>query len=391
LNVERWASLLGMKSGNHQLIEFIRARIEEGPVSFAWFMEQALYHPEHGYYSSGRAKLGRQGDYFTNVSVGPIFGRLLASQVNEIWEQLGKPDDFVVVEQGAHDGEFARDVLTASLGDSPACFDKLRYRIVEPSRPLREGQTHCLTTFAGRVEWLSSVETLEPFVGIVFANELLDSMPLHLVVVREEEPHWVEKYVDWQNDQFVLVERPITDPRLEQQLKILPPLPAGFELEINLAALEWIDNMAKKLRRGYVLIVDYGFGKQELSALRHRAGTLQCRAEHRLIDSPFDCVGNRDITAHVYWTGVAEHAQNRNLDIAGFADQHHFLTGIISEHQELLEPNDPKIRRQLQTLLHPEMMGRSFQVLGLSRGIDPGVTLSGFKFARPPRQELGIV
>jgi len=101
-----------MDSGNPDLIRFIRAEIEKrGPVSFAWFMHQALYHPEHGYYSSGRCAIGRKGDYFTNVSVGPLFGQLLGAQLAEIWERLGKIDNFMIVEQGAHDGRFARDVL----------------------------------------------------------------------------------------------------------------------------------------------------------------------------------------------------------------------------------------------------------------------------------------
>ena len=384
-----------MKSGNHQLIEFIRAKIEKGPVSFAWFMEQALYHPEHGYYSSARARLGRGGDYFTNVSVGSVFGKLLALQFNQIWQELGRPRELIIVEQGAHDGALACDVLTALATDSQACFDSVRYRIIEPFPILRGRQMHSLSKFSDRIEWFGALEAIEPFVGIHFSNELLDAMPVHLVRSAEangpnRSRKWLEKFVDWQNDRFGFVEQPVADVRLREQLQELPAVPPGFEMEINLAVLDWIEGLSQKLRRGYVLIVDYGFGKQGLSALRHRAGTLQCRAEHRLIDSPFDCVGNGDITAHVYWTGVAEHAQNRNLDIAGFADQHHFLAGIISEHQELVEPNDPKVRRQLQTLLHPEMMGRSFQVLGLSRGIDPGVTLSGFKFARPTRQQLGI-
>src|SRR5690242_12742976 len=103
---------------------------ERGPQPFAWFMEQALYHPQFGYYSSGRAAIGRKGDYFTNVSVGPLFGRLLAAQFVEIWERLGKRDNFAIVEQGAHDGQFARDVLSAIRIRSPEFLSALRYRII---------------------------------------------------------------------------------------------------------------------------------------------------------------------------------------------------------------------------------------------------------------------
>ncbi|MGC2352140.1 MAG: SAM-dependent methyltransferase, partial [Candidatus Udaeobacter sp.] len=130
-----------MNSGNPDLIRLIRAEIEKhGPVSFAWFMYQALYHPEHGYYSSGRCAIGRKGDYFTNVSVGPLFGHLLGAQFVEIWERLGKTNNFVIVEQGAHDGQFARDVLESLQKHTPEFFEALRYRMVEPFPILQERQ-----------------------------------------------------------------------------------------------------------------------------------------------------------------------------------------------------------------------------------------------------------
>src|ERR1700736_126484 len=138
-------------------------------------MEQALYHPEHGYYSSGRAAIGRRGDYFTNVSVGPLFGRLLAAQFAEIWERLGKIENFIIVEQGAHDGQFARDVLEALQESSPEFFSALRYRVVEPFRVLQDRQSETLDGFRDKVAWRDSIETLEPFTGIHFSNELLDA------------------------------------------------------------------------------------------------------------------------------------------------------------------------------------------------------------------------
>src|ERR1043166_7376401 len=125
-------------------------------------MQQALYHPEHGYYSSGRCVIGRRGDYFTNVSVGPLFGQLLAAQFVEIWERLGKIDNFRIVEQGAHDGEFARDVLECARGRFPEFFEALRYRIVEPFAPLHDRQSKTLEDFRDKLEW---AESLMPFTG----------------------------------------------------------------------------------------------------------------------------------------------------------------------------------------------------------------------------------
>src|SRR5947209_15463088 len=134
-----------MNTGNPDLIRLIRTEIEKhGPVSFAWFMQQALYHSEYGYYSSGRCAIGRRGDYFTNVSVGPVFGQLLAVQFAEIWEHLGKIDNFIIVEQGAYHGEFARDLLEAARKSRPDFFAALRYQIIEPFPVLQDRQRQTL-------------------------------------------------------------------------------------------------------------------------------------------------------------------------------------------------------------------------------------------------------
>src|SRR5262245_31201368 len=154
----------------------IRDQIEhDGPISFARFMSLALYHPQLGYYSSGRCSIGRAGDYFTSVSVGSLFGTLLAGQFAEVWETLGRPDDFVIVEQGAHHGEFAADVLETLRIRHPEFFERTLYRIVEPFPILRQRQEERLRTFEPRVQWEADLETMRPFVGIHFSNELLDS------------------------------------------------------------------------------------------------------------------------------------------------------------------------------------------------------------------------
>ena len=386
-----------------ELVQFIRDTIRErGPVPFAWFMEQALYHPQHGYYASGRAVIGRKGDYFTNVSVGPLFGQLLAAQFVEIWERLGKIDNFTVVEQGAHDGQFARDVLTELRVRSPEFFSTLRYRIVEPFPVWQDRQSQTLRPFRDKVEWrsrLSSlrsadphlnplnappgrdpgadakrqvrVDELEPFVGVHFSNELLDAMPMNLR----------GKLVGLDGDKFVFVEGPIGAP-------------------MNQAMLDWIDSLATKLQRGFIIAIDYGFVRAEFREV------LQIRTQHRLRDSPFEKIGEADITAHVNWTEIAERAEASGLQVAGFTDQHHFLTGIISAWSNLSSGSvsnltalssqvhyaneDAKAKRALQTLLHPEMLGRAFQVLALNRDVDLAPPLVGFKFARDPRAALGI-
>src|SRR5947199_8820792 len=177
LDAECWAS--DVLQLNTQLVELMRQTIRaQGPQSFAWFMQQALYHPEHGYYASGGCTIGRAGDYFTNVSVGPIFAELLAAQFLEIWEQLNKIDDFIIVEQGAHDGQFARDVLEFAEKRAPEFFAALRYQIVEPFSSLQEQQRQTLKAFHRKVEWRNALQT---FTGVHFSNELLVAMPVRLI------------------------------------------------------------------------------------------------------------------------------------------------------------------------------------------------------------------
>jgi SAM-dependent MidA family methyltransferase len=353
-----------MQTSNSALIRRIRRKIKNyGPQSFAWFMQQALFHPEHGYYSSGRCVIGRKGDYFTNVSVGPLFGQLLALQFSEIWERLGKMKGFVIVEQGAHDGQFARDVLEFVQKRFPEFFDALHYRLVEPFPTLEEQQRRMLGAFSDKVDWR---ESLGPFIGVHFSNELLDAMPVRLI------SDGTEKLVALDGDKFVFVDRPVDETRFNQ------------------VALESLDQIAANLQRGYVIAIDYGCTDEDFQR------SVQVRARHRNLDSPFEQIGDADITMSVDWKSIIQRAQMNGMHLAGFTDQHHFLTGIISQvgrggspeppagdwGQSSL-PNSRKGKRELQTLLHPEMLGRAFQVLALAKNVDAQTNpLAGFKFAR---------
>ena len=381
MDVER--STLNAQDGNQALVRLIGAEIEKrGPMSFARFMHQALYHPEHGYYSSGRCAIGRNGDYFTNVSVGPLFGQLLCAQFAEIWERLGKINNFVIVEQGAHDGQFAHDVLESAQKHAPEFFAALRYRMVEPFPVLRERQARTLEPFREKIEYCDS---LQSFVGVHFSNELLDAMPVRLI------SGGVEKFVDLESDKFVLIQRPLSEgaPVSSGALALAkaakPPIDRGA---FNQPALDWIDDVAGNLQRGYVIAIDYGRLDDEFQA------SVQVRAQHRNLDSPFEQIGHADITMQVDWSSIVERARANGLCVAGLTDQHHFLTGIVSElgrngSSQSFLADSPKTTRELQTLLHPEMLGRAFQVLALEKNVGAGATrLAGFKFARELRSAL---
>ena len=390
---------------NSELAEIIRAEIgANGPISFARFMELAVYHLDRGYYASGRANIGRRGDFFTNVSVGSLFGKLLAVQFAEIWEKLGRPDDFKIIEQGAHDGVFGADVLTALRQSAGDCFAATSYCMVEPFPIWRERQQKNLREFAEKTSWVASVDEIAPFVGIHFSNELFDAMPLHLIVsggVANGATVWNEKLVGLEhgfstcapsgvqlrctNAPFEFVTGPVTRPDL--QLDHLGFFPAGFEAEVNLAAPKLMSEIAAKLSRGLILAIDYGFPRTEFYSLHRSEGSLQVRAKQKKLSSPFQQIGLADISAHIEWTSLAEAAQSSGARPIGFTDQHHFLTGIISKFFPDAD-FDASEKRALQTLLHPEMLGRNFQVLAL--GKDFRETLSGFRFARDPAAALGL-
>jgi SAM-dependent MidA family methyltransferase len=372
-----------MHTGNPDLVAFIRETIRrEGPVRFDWFMEQTLYHPEFGYYSSGQGQIGRRGDYFTNVSVGPLFGRLLAVQFAEMWEMLGRPGEFTIVEQGAHEGDFARDVLEAVRSGAPDFFAALRYCVIEPFPILEARQRDRLGGFGEKTMWRKSLSELEPFTGVHFSNELLDSLPVRLIR-REGDADWEEKFVADSGNRFEFVSRPVFDEQLRQRLVRIPQYSGeAYETEVNLAALDWVENVSRRLARGFVLAVDYGYARDDFYSAARTTGTLQGYAKHRRVTSPLEDVGHVDITASVEWTSIVERAEESGLTIIGFTDQHHFVTGLLVR----LTPGENE-RRALQTLMHPEFLGTRFQYLALGKGIAES-PLTGLRFARDPRKTL---
>jgi SAM-dependent MidA family methyltransferase len=308
-----------------------------------------------------------------------------------MWEALDRPVDFVIVEQGAHHGDFTRDVLGALRERAPDFFSVLGYRIIEPFPILRERQTEALRDFSEKLTWVKSLADLEPFCGVHFSNELLDAMPVHLI--SRVGTDWEERRVAESGDGFEFVTAPITNAELRRHLETIPLHSNGpYETEVNLAALRWIEGLAPKLTRGYVLAVDYGHSRENYYAPARSSGTLQSYARHRINPSPLTNIGEADITAHIDWTSLVERAETHDLSAAGFTDQHHFATGVVTQLMpEQFDPTaDAKARRALQTLLHPEFLGTTFQFLALTKNVAPGVPLSGFKFARDPRVALGL-
>ncbi|MDD5348905.1 MAG: SAM-dependent methyltransferase [Chthoniobacteraceae bacterium] len=374
------------------LAEILRAEIASGgPMPFRRFMERALYDPAHGYYAAGRAAIGREGDFFTSVSVGPLFGRLLAVQFGEMWERLGRPARFDVVEQGGAGGEFAGDVLRAAEA-RPEFAAALRYRLVEPFPGNAARQRERLAEFAGRVTWHASLEALPPFTGVHFSNELVDAFPVHRVVFRAGA--WRERYVAAGADgRFGWEDGPLSTPGLAAYLRPLPAL-EGYETEVNAEAAPWLEAVAARLKRGYVLLADYGFARADYYLPERAGGTLAAYCQHRRSDDPLDDPGARDLTAHVDFTTLAEHGMAAGLALAGFTDQHHFLAALgrrvfpdVTDPRELT-PLRRKEMRAFATLVHPGLMGRDFHFLAFAKGAE--TALDGYSLAADPAKRLGL-
>jgi SAM-dependent MidA family methyltransferase len=343
-----------------------------GPLPFSRFMELALYDPREGYYASGRAVVGRGGDFYTSVSLGPVLGEILAGQFVELWESLGRPGDFTLVEQGANDGRLAEDILNALAGTP---LDGAPMILVEPFAPLREAQQERLRSRS--VQWVDSPESLPEFTGVHFSNELFDALPVDLV-----EAHgglWKNLRVFRENESFAL-----------QPAEFLetgwPDRPDGFRSEVRCGQCELLAAIASKLRRGHLLAIDYGMTRDELLAPFRQEGTLACYSAHRRDSDPFERIGEKDITAHVDFTALATDARACGLEPVGYTDQHHFLVGAATRLMQSLDglpptPASTKKLRSLRSLLHPETLGIQFKVLLASKDA-PASTISGFRHAR---------
>jgi SAM-dependent MidA family methyltransferase len=234
----------------------------------------------------------------------------------------------------------------------------------------------------GNVVWHTTLADLPPFTGVHFSNELLDAMPVHLVTWTGTE--WLERHVAGQDDGFVFTDAPLTSEALGAHLATVPPVPAGYITEVNLDALAWLDAVAGRLERGWVLAIDYGLRREDYFAPERHTGTLRAYAGHQVSDDPLARPGEIDLTTHVEFTSLMEHAAQTGLHVAGFTDQHHFMVGLGPLHFRDDAVPEMSELRAYKTLMHPTMMGTSFHALCFSKETYESAPLAGFKYARPP-------
>jgi len=367
----------GASAAQHSasLTEFIRKKIMEqgGWITFARYMDFALYAPGMGYYTAGAHKLGEAGDFITAPELSPLFGRTLARQVAEIMA-LSSPH---IMELGAGSGKLAVDMLAEleKLGQLPDC-----YSILEVSADLRERQQarlqELLPHLLNKVNWLDSLP--ENFSGAIVANEVLDALPVHLL-------HWrdsaiTERGVAWGGQGFIWEERAITDAELLDAAEQII-VPDDYVSEVCIAARGLINSLGQCLEQGAMLFIDYGFGAREFYHPQRSKGTLMCHYRHYAHDDPLFFPGLQDMTAHVNFTDIAECGIDAGLELVGYTTQAFFLiNGGITDFMKDIPPENLReympLSAQVQKLTSPAEMGELFKVIVLGKKM--ANPLSGF-------------
>lgn len=354
----------------------IKAEIGQshGWISFARFMDKALYEPGLGYYSGGAQKFGAAGDFVTAPEISPLFGQTLAQQVAEIMA-LSSPH---IIEAGAGSGALAVAMLAEleTMGCPPET-----YAILELSGELRQRQQDAIAQklphLASRVTWLDGLP--ESFSGAIIGNEVLDAMPVHLV-------HWTAEGVQErgvaldEDGRFTWADRP-ADEALRRAAYLLPVAP-DYLSEINLMARVWVEEWARILKKGALLLIDYGFPEQEYYHPQRAMGTLMCHYRHHAHDEPFHLPGLEDITAHVDFTAITIAGTEAGLDLLGYTSQGQFLlncglTEMLARHSPDEIAHFLPLSVGVQKLINPSEMGELFKVIALGRGLD--VLLRGFQ------------
>ena len=371
------------------LAELLADRIRRfGPITFADYMRECLYHPVHGYYSKAESK--RFADYYTSVDVHAIFARLLARQFAEMWERIARPAEFTLVEAGAGVGRFAAEVLDFCEAKLPDFYAALRYVAMERSalrlaQAAIHSQRHSAAGhFAASGEIPARIAT-----GCIFSNELMDALPVHRVVM--DGGTLKEIFVGFRDGRFVDLAAPLSTCAISEYFAAQGiGLHERQHAEAGLEACDWIGEIGRRLERGYVLTIDYGHPAADLFDDHHMRGTLLAYQNHRASEDFYDSPGEQDLTVHVNFTALETWGKRTGLETAGFTSQTAFLLalGVGNEFADLYdegqtEAERAKARLQLKTLIHPEGMGERFQVLVQRKGVNAS-PLMGLAGISPP-------
>ncbi|NJM00405.1 MAG: class I SAM-dependent methyltransferase [Synechococcaceae cyanobacterium SM2_3_2] len=376
-------------------------------------MSWCLYEPSLGYYESPQNPIGRRGDFVTSPQVSADFAELLGEQFVEMWQVLGQPAAFTLVEMGSGAGFLAHDLLTYLRQSYPSFWGSLTYISVERSAQMRQRQQQLMPPDLtdGVVKWVSGLEEISAAItGCLFSNELIDAMPVHRVQINQGSLQEIYVALDQQSDQagdpdqmpraarspFVEQFGDLSTPVLAEYFQTLGiPFPTdhypdGYRTEVNLAALDWLRAVAQSLERGYLLTIDYGHPAHRYYHPNRSTGTLLCYRQHISLDSPYEQIGSQDITAHADFTALQTFGQIHQLETLGLTQQSFFLANLglldrlvnLPELQGHQDPSRILQRRQsLHTLMDPLGLGQ-FGVLVQAKGLsqsERGIPLRGLR------------
>ena len=357
-------------------------RDRNGMISFKRFMEIAMYEPGLGYYSSGTTKFGVHGDFITAPELSTVYSKCIARQCQQILNELDKG---TILELGPGTGRLACDILQ-TLEHSDCLPDK--YFLFETSADLRNKQQEYIRQQIPHLEkiisWLDEIPE-STFNGIILANEVLDAMPVHRFVfsdnqVMELNVGYVENRFVWRvnhfdNETFQVVYRELNP--------FLDTWPQGYTGEINTDLQPFISSFSDTIRQGVILIVDYGYPRQDYYHPQRIDGTLLCHYRHRVHNDPFFYPGLQDITSSVNFTCLAEAAVNAGLDVCGYTTQAHFLMScgleeVIKQMEEGNSLDNASLSSQIRQLTMPGEMGERFKFIALTKNLN--IPLLGFQF-----------
>jgi SAM-dependent MidA family methyltransferase len=362
--------------------EIIREEIGKNRViTFARFMELALYCPETGYYETNKDNVGRAGDFITSVSTGELFGQLLAFQFAQwLGEFKIQNSKFKIVEAGAHDGKLAADILNWLKLQRPELFARIEYIILEPSASRQAWQNETLKPFAPHLHWFTDFENLKlktqnsKLTGIIFSNELLDAMPVHRFGWDAAAKNWFEWGVTVEREKFAWTKIQSPESDLPSAICHLPSallevFPDNYTIETSPAAENWWREAAGILAHGRLLAIDYGHTADEIFSPGRTRGTLRAYFRHHVSDDLLASPGEQDLTAQVNFSAIQKTGEAIGLTAESFQTQPQFLTQILGAAMKDKSFGGWNARRtrQFQTLTHPEHLGRAFRVLVQSR------------------------
>jgi SAM-dependent MidA family methyltransferase len=357
-----------------ELKDIIASRIKrDGPISFRDFMEMALYYPGLGYYTSGFKRTGKEGDFLTSCTSSPLFGLLIARQIREMWELSGS-EQFTIVEYGAGSGELCRAVLDY-FKELPGLLPHLKYLVIEKNPAVAQA----LPQYEN-VRLVESIADAGEFTGCVLSNELLDNFPVHRVTMRGS----LQEILVDHDGHFREVLRPASArlTRYFEDLRV--SLPEGFTTEVNLAAEEWLKEIGRQLRRGYVFTIDYGHLAGDFFHMSRSSGTLACYHKHTVHHDPYLAIGAQDITSHVNFSSLALFGMRQGFTLSGYRSQGGFLKALgffeeMKRHVSMYADPGERIKKEnfLSSFLI-EDMGSKMKVLVLQKDM-PSMTLRGFK------------